>query len=85
MTKNGGTFSGVLTGGNGRQGAESQTNTYYFDVPSGKTDLDVSVALADDPLDQLTALLVDPHGQTVGYSSNYTTDADWQPGGRRRP
>jgi len=79
MTKKGGTFHGILTGGNGRPGAAAQTNTYFFDVPSGKTDLDVSVALADDPLDQLIATLVDPHGQTVGYSSNYTTDADFNP------
>jgi hypothetical protein len=79
MTRSGGTFSGVLTGGNGRPGAAAQTNTYFFDVPSGKTDLDVSVALADDPLDQLIASLIDPHGQAVGYSSNYTTDPALNP------
>ena len=79
MTRNGGTFKGVLTGGNGRAGSPAQTNTYFFDVPRGKTDLDVSVALADDPLDQLLATLVDPHGQAVGYSSNYTTDPDFNP------
>jgi hypothetical protein len=74
ITRSGGNFSGVLTGGNGRAGSEAQTNTYFFDMPGGKTDLDVSVALADDPNDLLVAFLVDPNGQTVGYSTNYTTD-----------
>ena len=68
----GGTFSGLLTGGNGRQGAEAETNTYFFQVPPGETDLDASVKLANDPGDQLIAYLVNPDGQTVGYSSNYT-------------
>jgi hypothetical protein len=70
---NGGTFSGVLTGGNGNF-APAQSNTYDFNVPSGQTDLDASVTLADDPGDQLIGYLVDPNGQTVGSSSNYTTD-----------
>ncbi len=39
----GGTFSGVLTGGNGRAGIQAQTNAYYFDVPPGQSDLDVSI------------------------------------------
>ena len=70
----GGTFSGVLTGGNGRGGAQAQSNTYFFQVPPGETDLDASVALATDPGDELVAYLVDPNGQTVGYSSNYTLE-----------
>jgi hypothetical protein len=68
----GGTFSGVLTGGNGRGSAESPTNTYTFSVPAGEKDMDISVALANDPCDELIAYLVDPEGQTVGYSSNFT-------------
>src|ERR1019366_2630217 len=39
MTANGGTFDGVVTGGNGR-GVPAQSNVYSFDVPAGKTDLD---------------------------------------------
>ena len=73
MTGHGGTFAGVLTGGNGRD-VPAQSNTYSFDVPGGKTDLDVSVALASDPGNMLIATLVDPHGQTVGYSTNVTID-----------
>ena len=76
----GGTFSGVLTGGNGRSGSEAQTNTYFFQVPPGEADLDASISLANNPGaglipgDELLAYLVDPNGQTVGYSSNYTLE-----------
>jgi hypothetical protein len=68
----GGVFQGVLTGGNGRDGSDAQTNTYFFDVRAGKTDLEASVALHSDPGEALVGYLVDPDGQTVGYSSNYT-------------
>ena len=76
----GGTFTGVLTGGNGRAGAQAQANAYYFDVPSGQSDLDVSIDMANNPSaglvagDQLVAYLVDPNGQTVGYSSDFTLE-----------
>lgn len=70
----GGNFSGVLTGGNGRGGAQAQMNTYYFNVPSGENDMDVSVAMSKDPCNQLLLFLVNPAGQTVGTSSNYTID-----------
>ncbi len=69
----GATFSGVITGGNGR-GAQAATNTYAFDVPSGQSDLDVSVALANDPHDTFVADLVDPNGQTESYSTNAVRD-----------
>ncbi len=67
----GGTFSGVLTGGNGRVGSQAAANTYAFNVPSGQSDLDVSVALANDSGDYFIAELVDPNGQTVSYSTNF--------------
>jgi hypothetical protein len=73
ITPAGGTFSGVLTGGNGRAGTEAQTNTYFFDVPRGEPELHVSVALATDPQEALLVFLVDPDGQTVGYSTDYTS------------
>jgi hypothetical protein len=75
----GGTFAGVLTGGNGRAGAPAATNSYEFNVPGGQKDLDVSVALANDPGDFFIAELVDPNGQTVGYTSNVTTDTSGNP------
>ncbi len=46
------------------------TNTYGFDVPYGVRDLDVSVALADDPQDVFIAELIDPNGLTVSYTTN---------------
>jgi hypothetical protein len=78
-TAAGGSFSGVLTGGNGRGGAPAQTNTYDFSVPSGAPALDVGISLANDPSDVVIADLVDPNGQTVGYSSNLTTDNFFSP------
>jgi subtilisin family serine protease len=74
----GGTFTGVLTGGNGRAGTEAESNNYYFNVPAGETDLDLGITMANSPSgpvipgDVLLAYLVDPNGQTVGYSSNIT-------------
>ena len=41
----GGTFKGLLTGGNGRAGSVAQTNTYFFNVPPGEADLSATVAL----------------------------------------
>ncbi|MGD0691354.1 MAG: S8 family serine peptidase [Acidimicrobiales bacterium] len=71
--RNGGTFNGVLTGGNGRAGAPATTSSYEFNVPWGQNDLDVDLALANDPGDAFLAYLVDPNGQTVGYSTNVTS------------
>jgi len=68
----GGAFSGVLTGGNGR-GNPSQMNTYAFNVPAGKRDLDVSASFADAG-DGVVALLQDPQGETVASSSSVTLD-----------
>ncbi len=74
----GGTFTGVLTGGNGRAEASAETNTYQFTVPAGKTDLDASLAMSTNaggdilPGDQFDGMLVDPSGQVVAYNTNYT-------------
>lgn len=69
---NGGTFTGSLTGGNGRAGSQAQMNTFFFQVPPSKTDLDASVALSTDPNEGLVGYLVGPSGQTVAYTSNFT-------------
>ncbi len=71
----GGTFSGVVTGGNGRNGAQAESNAYMFNVPGGENDLDVGVALAKDPNDAFIAELINPNGQTLSYTSNITTDS----------
>jgi hypothetical protein len=77
LSRHGGTFSGLLTGGNGRSGAAAASDTYAFTVPSDQRDLDVSVALADDPQDIFVAELVDPTGQTVSYSTNALRDDEY--------
>jgi len=77
LGRHGGTFSSVLTGGNGRGGAQAAANTYAFNVPHGQSDLDVSVALANDPHDIFIAELVDPNGQTVSYTTNAVRDNEY--------
>jgi Subtilase family len=70
-----GTFSGVLTGGNGRSPGEGQVEAYSFalppDMPVMLRDLEVNVALGNDQENQVSAYLVAPGGQTMGYGSNY--------------
>jgi hypothetical protein len=74
VSATGGTFKGVLTGGNGRFGSDAQTNTYFFRAPAGERDLDASVTLRNDPGELLVGYLVAPDGQTLGSSSNYTAE-----------
>jgi hypothetical protein len=81
----GGTFSGVLTGGNGRAGQPAQANIYAFDVPAGMRDLDASLVMGSNPADpaapdqlpgdQFISMLVDPFGQVQSYDTNYTIGA----------
>ena len=68
---NGGSFSGVLTGGNGRIATNAQSNYYQFNVPSGQQNIAVSVGFNDDQ-DGVIAYLEDPEGNVVASSSNIT-------------
>jgi hypothetical protein len=78
-TRSAATFSGVLTGGNGRGQGDGQVASYSFVVPSGGPvmlrDLDADVVLRNDPENQVSAYLVAPGGQTMGYGSNFLTTA----------
>jgi hypothetical protein len=71
----GGTFSGVLTGGNGRgpsNNAPGQQLFYEFDVPSGLQNLALNVALSDTN-NNLEGVLVNPAGLPVDVQSTATT------------
>ncbi|HTZ43165.1 MAG TPA: S8 family serine peptidase [Jatrophihabitans sp.] len=65
-----GTFTGTITGGNARAGSAAQTFAYAFDVPNGKRDVSVGVALANDPHYTLEAALVDPNSEVQAVDSN---------------
>jgi subtilisin family serine protease len=59
----GGSFAGAITGGGAFFNA-GQEETYQFNVPSGKSSLNVAIALADHPY-SLEGFLVDPSGEPL--------------------
>ena len=78
----GGTFAGVLTGGNGRPGNVGQDNYYSFTVPPSTGAVSAALTLGNDPLGgtggvSVGAYLVSPDGNVVGSGQNYDiTDGD---------
>lgn len=65
-------FSGTITGGNGRaSGWVGSAQVYYLDVPRGQRDLGVGIQVADTS-DTLLATLTGPNGQTYSWNSNAT-------------
>jgi hypothetical protein len=77
----GGTFAGVLTGGNGRPGNVGQDNYYSFTVPPATGAVSAALALANDPLGasggvSVGAYLVSPDGNVVGSGQNYDITDD---------
>jgi hypothetical protein len=63
------TFTGTLTGGNGREVSTGQTAYYQVAVPSGTPALNVSVDTYNSS-NTLFAELVDPSGDAVSASAN---------------
>jgi hypothetical protein len=64
----GGSFTGTLTGGNGRAGV-APTQIFAFDVPGGLKDMDLTVTLADSGY-PLLGLLVAPNGMQASVAGN---------------
>lgn len=69
-------FSGVLTGGNGRDSFTGVAEYYQLDVPAGRPALNASVTLADNPNNQMYVWLIDPAGQAQAFQSNGLVTAD---------
>lgn len=64
----GGSFTGMLTGGNGRPAA-GPTQTFEFDVPNGVNDMSLALEIADNGY-LLEGLLVDPQGMQLSVEPN---------------
>jgi hypothetical protein len=70
----GGAFTGVLTGGNGRGNPGAQTQAYFFDVPKGKADLGIDLTIAKDPNQQVFTAIMGPDRQVLSLSTNQSVD-----------
>jgi hypothetical protein len=64
----GGSFTGSLSGGNGRPGA-GPTQTFEFDVPTGVNNMSLALQTADNGY-LLEGLLVDPQGMELSVQPN---------------
>ncbi|MBS0422647.1 MAG: S8 family serine peptidase [Proteobacteria bacterium] len=67
-TSTGGNFTGSLTGGNARPQA-GPTQTFAFDVPTGVTNMSLTLDIAD-PGYILEGVLVDPNGMPLSVQTN---------------
>ena len=56
------TFSGTVTGGNGRAPISGQEFFYQLDVPAGKPELNATITV-QDPGNQFGAYLINPQGE----------------------
>ncbi|MDB6083552.1 MAG: Bacillopeptidase [Gammaproteobacteria bacterium] len=74
----GGSFTGTLTGGNGRPGA-GPTQTFEFDVPQGVKDMSLALQIADNGY-LIEGLLVDPQGMQLSVELNVDPFGDPQYG-----
>ena len=71
----GGSFSGNLIGGNGRNGffQPGQIDTYDFNVPAGKRELSVALSFTHNPGTEIFATLIGPNTQAVTAGDNVHT------------
>jgi hypothetical protein len=63
-------FTGVLTGGNGRTSVTGVTEYYQFDVSKQTPEINASVTLANSRYNPTAAWLVDPYGLAQATQSN---------------
>jgi hypothetical protein len=77
---NGGTFSGQIIGGNGRNGAfqPGQIDTYDFYVPRGEPELTASLSFPGSPGTEVFGSLISPQNVTVTDGDNAYTNASGQ-------
>ncbi|HYW27725.1 MAG TPA: S8 family serine peptidase [Terriglobales bacterium] len=73
----GGTFTGVLQGGNGRSATNAQMFSFQFDVRSGRPALNLALTLRD-PNYRLTGFLVSPSGEPLDDQSTVVLNAAGQ-------
>jgi len=64
----GGTFTGTLTGGNGRPGT-GPTQTFAFNVPSGVPNMSLTLQFPDSGY-LVEGLLIDPQGEQLSVNAN---------------
>ncbi|MFZ1996104.1 MAG: S8 family serine peptidase [Solirubrobacteraceae bacterium] len=68
------TFSGTVTGGNGRAPISGQEFFYQLDVPAGQPELNATITL-QDPGNPFGAYLINPQGEAVAYATNMVPGA----------
>ncbi len=72
------TFTGVFTGGNGRQAFPQQSQVYYLDVPWGRKDLGIGITW-NDANQTFIGVLTAPDGQVYSQQSNADFDSAGNP------
>jgi hypothetical protein len=68
--RHGGTYRGVVTGGNARGVTPGETFSYAFDVPRARRSLYVSTRFEHNPSSVVDLVLIDPNGELSDVVSN---------------